>query len=228
MWFDKLENLPVIAQRCGFALFELPANINQAEILPNAYHVKKAKKTEAGSGGAIISIEQIREIFPLLDAKQNADFYIVIEDAEAMTNGAISAYLKRLEEPKQNVHQVLLTTDINSILAPIRSRAQIFRLKTSTKVTDAPDIDPKILALAKEYLSCTPQQLPSFVKKLTKDSKTARDKSQQVVDAAITLMYKSYFATGNEKFLIKLDQLLKVQENLTNGNLKLQLVAHML
>ena len=54
------------------------------------------------------------------------------------------------------------------------------------------------------------------------------DKSQQVVDAAITLMYKSYFKTGNEKFLTKLDQLLKVQENLTNGNLKLQLVAHML
>ena len=145
-----------------------------------------------------------------------------------MTNGAISAYLKRLEEPKQNVHQVLLTKDLNAILAPIRSRAQIFRLKSNAKVTDAPDIDPKIMALAKEYLACSPQDLPAFAKKLTKDSKTARDKSQQVVDAAITLMYKSYFKTGNEKFLLKLDQLLKVQENLTNGNLKLQLVAHML
>ena len=227
MWFDNLDQLPQIALRSGFCLFELPANIDQAQILPNAYHVKKAKK-EGSTGAAIISIEQIREIFPLIDAKQSTDFYIVIEDAETMTNGAISAYLKRLEEPKQNVHQVLLTKDLNEILAPIRSRAQIFRLKTTSKVTDAPDIDAKILALAKEYLSCTPQQLPSFVKKLTKDSKTARDKSQQVVDAAITLMYKSYFATGNEKFLVKLDQLLKVQENLTNGNLKLQLVAHML
>ena len=227
MWFDNLDQLPQIALRSGFCLFELPANIDQAQILPNAYHVKKAKK-EGSTGAAIISIEQIREIFPLIDAKQSTDFYIVIEDAETMTNGAISAYLKRLEEPKQNVHQVLLTKDLNEILAPIRSRAQIFRLKTTSKVTDAPDIDAKILALAKEYLSCTPQQLPSFVKKLTKDSKTARDKSQQVVDAAITLMYKSYFATGNEKFLLKLDQLLKVQENLTNGNLKLQLVAHML
>lgn len=227
MWFDNLDQLPQIALRSGFCLFELPANIDQAQILPNAYHVKKAKK-EGSTGAAIISIEQIREIFPLIDAKQSTDFYIVIEDAETMTNGAISAYLKRLEEPKQNVHQVLLTKDLNEILAPIRSRAQIFRLKTTSKVTDAPDIDDKILALAKEYLSCTPQQLPSFVKKLTKDSKTARDKSQQVVDAAITLMYKSYFATGNEKFLVKLDQLLKVQENLTNGNLKLQLVAHML
>ena len=227
MWFDNLDQLPQIALRSGFCLFELPANIDQAQILPNAYHVKKAKK-EGSTGAAIISIEQIREIFPLIDAKQSTDFYIVIEDAETMTNGAISAYLKRLEEPKQNVHQVLLTKDLNEILAPIRSRAQIFRLKTTSKVTGAPDIDAKILALAKEYLSCTPQQLPSFVKKLTKDSKTARDKSQQVVDAAITLMYKSYFATGNEKFLVKLDQLLKVQENLTNGNLKLQLVAHML
>ena len=63
MWFDKLENIPEIAKRSGFCLFEIPANVNQADILPNAYHVKKAKK-EGSTGAAIISIEQIREIFP--------------------------------------------------------------------------------------------------------------------------------------------------------------------
>lgn len=228
MWFDNIENLPTIAAHTGFSIFELPKNIVFSQILPNAYHVRKTKKNEQGSGAAFISIDQIRDIFPMIDAKQSQAFHIVIEEAELMNEQAINCFLKHLEEPHENIHQILLTNDLNRIIPTVRSRAQIYRLKTKTQISDAPEIDPKILALAKEYLSCTPQQLPSFAKKLTKDSKIARDKTTQVVDAAITLMYKSYFATGNQKFLDKLERLLQLQQTITNGNLKLQLVACML
>lgn len=230
MWFDKIDQIPEIAKRCGFAIFELPRGSNFAKILPKAVHIRKLDKDPVtGKAATVIKKEQLEEIFPIVDVKHRTNFYLVIEQGEHLNESACNCFLKHLEEPHAQLHYVILVNDANQILATVRSRAQLFRLKSSTQITDAPnDIDPKILALAKEYLACTPAQLPSFAKKLTKDSKTARDKCQQVVDAAIILMYKSYFATGNHKFLTKLDQLLTVQSNIKNGNLKLQLVAHML
>ena len=135
MWFDNIENLPTIAAHTGFSIFELPKNIDFSQILPNAYHVRKTKKNEQGSGAAFISIDQIRDIFPMIDAKQSQAFYIVIEEAELMNEQAIKCFLKHLEEPHENVHQVLLTNDLNRIIPTVRSRAQIYRLKTKTQIS---------------------------------------------------------------------------------------------
>ncbi len=47
-----------------------------------------------------------------------------------------------------------------------------------------------------------------------------------MLDAAITLLYKSYFATSNTQFLKKLENLLATEEAIRqNGNVKLQLIA---
>ncbi|MBR0483013.1 hypothetical protein IJJ54_02815 [Candidatus Saccharibacteria bacterium] len=229
MWFNNIADIATIAQKSGFCIFELPNAQLFADILPKSVRIKRLNRDPAtGKSATTIKKSQIQDIFPLVDVRHADEFFVVIEEAEKIGTEAYNCFLKHLEEPRPKVHYVLLTTDLSQIIPTVRSRAHIFRLQTPTKLQSPPDCDAKILALAKEYLSCTPQQLPSFAKKITKDSKTARDKAQQVVSASIDLMYRSYFATGSTKFLHKLRQLLATQEQLTKGNLKLQLVAHML
>ena len=83
-----------------------------------------------------------------------------------------------------------------------------------------------MLALAKQYITCSANELPKFCDKIAKDKKDARGKAIAVVEASIQLLYKSYFVTGKTDFLKKLDGLLIASDNLhANGHVKLQLVS---
>lgn len=70
--------------------------------------------------------------------------------------------------------------------------------------------------------------LVSFADKIAKSKPagSGRQKALDMLDAAITLLYKSYFATSNPQFLKKLEDLLATEEAIRqNGNVKLQLIA---
>lgn len=226
MQLDKIEQIINVAGKTNFSIFELPKVQNFAEILPNSYHLR-ANDDKTG-----ISIEQIRDLEQLVSAKQSADFYVVVEEPEKMSIGAINAFLKTLEEPRELVHIIFLTYNSTALLPTILSRAHCFYIPDSNHIQNAPDIDPKILDLAKSYIAMTPgTQLVSFADKIAKSKPTgsARQKALDMLDAAITLLYKSYFATGNAHFLKKLENLLQTEEAIRqNGNVKLQLIAGVL
>ena len=218
MQLDKVEQIINVAGKTNFSIFELPREYNFAEILPNAYHLR-ALEEKTG-----ISIEQIRDLEQLVSAKQSSDFYVVVESPEKMSIGAINAFLKTLEEPRELVHIIFLTND-SSIL----SRAHCFRIPSHNHIADAPEIDPEILKLAKDYIAMTPStSLVAFADKIAKSKPagSGRQKALDMLDAAITLLYKSYFATSNPQFLKKLENLLATEEAIRqNGNVKLQLIA---
>ena len=220
MRLDSADNIASISQKTGFTIFELP-EADFTEILPKANHFRPEKDA--------YTKPEIDTISKLVHSKQDNSLTIVLENGEEMNEAAANTFLKTLEEPGNNVHFVFLVRNINKILPTIKSRAQSYYLATAVKITAAPNIDPELLKTAKEYLTCTPQNLPKLCEKIAKDKNDARSKAIATVDAAIQLAYKSYFVTGQVKYLEKLDSLLKASEALkSNGHIKLQLIAGML
>lgn len=221
MQLNNLETIPTVATKAGFAIFEIPEG-DFAEILPKAFHAKPNDK-------GIYGKEDIDNLSELVHSKQTSDLVIVLENAETMNESAANTFLKTLEEPGEHVHFVFLVRSDAEILPTIKSRAHNYYLPKHTKIADKPDFDPEIMTLAKKYIGATPEQLPKIATDIAKDKNDARGKAIKVVDAAIQLLYKSYFVTGNSAFLTKLDKLLAVSEALSgNGHIKLQLVAGML
>ncbi len=221
MQLNNLETIPTVATKAGFAIFEIPEG-DFADILPKAFHAKPNDK-------GIYAKEDIDNLSELVHSKQTSDLVIVLENAETMNESAANTFLKTLEEPGEHVHFVFLVRSDAEILPTIKSRAHNYYLPKHTKIADKPNFDAEIMALAKKYIGATPEQLPKIAADIAKDKNDARGKAIKVVDAAIQLLYKSYFVTGNATFLTKLDKLLAVSEALNaNGHIKLQLVAGML
>ncbi len=223
MQLNNTENLEHIALKTNFAIFELPESENFEDILPKANHIKPADGTDT------YKIADIRNIGELVRGRTTSDLTLVLEHAEKIPTNAINAFLKLLEEPSDHIHYVFLTHSSAGILPTVKSRAHNYYLKNTAKLADKPNLDPKIYELAKKYISATPQQLPKLATEIAKDKTDARAKAIAVVDAAVLLLYKSYFATGNQKLLTKLDNLIATGEALRqNGHIKLHLVAGML
>ena len=101
MFFDNLGDALGLSKNSGCTIFAVP---NNAELpLKNAIIVEHAKNKTS------ISIEQIREAIGYVSGKQKTDQFILIKEAERMTEQASNAFLKNLEEPKENYHFVLQT-----------------------------------------------------------------------------------------------------------------------
>jgi len=223
MQLNSTDNFERIALKTNFAIFELPESTSFDEILPKANHIKPADGTD------VYKIADIRNIGELVRGRTTGDLTLVLENAEKIPTNAINAFLKLLEEPGDHIHYVFLTHSSAGILPTVKSRAHNYYLKSTAKLSDKPNLDPKIYELAKKYISATPQQLPKLATEIAKDKTDARAKAIAVVDAAVQLLYKSYFATGNQKLLVKLDNLIATGEALRqNGHIKLHLVAGML
>lgn len=223
MFFDQLSQIPQIATRTECSIFVLP----QATVidLPHALVLAPDTKTKT----ATITVEQIRDFIALTNNRETADRFFIIHPADAMNEAAQNAFLKTLEEPKPFCHFVLVTTDATALLPTILSRAQIFFLRPERPLDTPPSADAKIMALAKRLIAAGPQDLPAIALELTKSKTDTREKSLSVVGTTIELLYKSYFKTGNPKFLTKLPNFLQLFDHLShNGHIKLHLVADLL
>ena len=182
MWFDNIENLPTIAAHTGFSIFELPKNIDFSQILPNAYHVRKTKKNEQGSGAAFISIDQIRDIFPIIDAKQSRAFYIVIEEAELMNLNAQNAALKLLEEPPPSVIFLLCVCNPDLLLETVRSRCAMISLSG-----DAAQQDADAAKLADSFLTAVRTgERHRLYRWIAKNELSKLDATSAFIDAALS------------------------------------------
>ena len=223
MQLEDSSEIPKVAQRSNFCIFELPKGEDLTKIFPNDIHVRKLEDKRE------ITKDLIDDVIKLAAGKQSKNFNIVVENAELMNIKAANCILKNLEEPGQFIHYIFLTYNSGYLLPTIRSRAFCYKIKSKNKITDPPITDPDMLKLAKRYVSAKGADLVAIANEVTKSKRNTRDKAVDLVNTSIELMYKSYFATGNEQFLTKLEKLLKAHEGLqANGNIKLQLVANML
>lgn len=222
MFFDKLADISSIATRTSCAIFVVPPDTKLK--LPHPIYLRPAedKATE------IISVEQIRDFLALTNNRETSERYFVVAPADAMNEAAQNAFLKTFEEPKPHCHFVLLTEQPNLLLPTIRSRAQIFFPRVAGTLDQPPKASEKTLAAAKKLIAATPADLPAIATDLAKSKTRPRQQALEIVGTAIELLYKSYFKTKNEKFLVKIPSFLKLYEALSqNGHIKLHIVANL-
>lgn len=100
----------------------------QTQLTPIHVSVQEDKK--------LIGIEQIQQLYT--QTRSGRPTMVVIEGAELMSTDAQNALLKLLEEPPENTHFVLTSSDTGKLLSTIRSRCQIISLipPSTTDVKD--------------------------------------------------------------------------------------------
>jgi len=215
MFFSDVNEIEKIASRTGCAIFVLPEDIEVN--IKNAIVLAPTNKV-------IITIEQVRDTLKMLLTKQTGERFVLVRPADKMGEEAMNAFLKNLEEPKDKVHFVLITSNLSVILPTIISRAEVYFLKQPGDIDGPLKADAKIVEVAKRVLVAKPADLPELAEELAK--KKDRAYVLEVLAVTIEMARKSYFKTGKVAFLNKVPKLLEAYDNITkNGHIKLHLVA---
>ncbi len=223
MFFDNLNDITRIATKVSCSIFVVPPDTKLKLKNPLYLRPSDDRQTE------LISVEALREFLSLTNNKETSERFFVITPADAMNEAAQNAFLKTFEEPKEFCHFILLTEQPSSLLPTILSRAQVFYLRQDHPLNRPPAAKEKTLTLAKKLISAAPRDLPALAIELSKSKTKPRQQALEVVATAIELLYKSYFKTGNDKFLTKLPNFIKLYDNLfANGHIKLHIVADLL
>ncbi|MDO4978788.1 MAG: hypothetical protein Q4E47_01370 [Candidatus Saccharibacteria bacterium] len=215
---DTLRNVLDRTQTVILKSLEIPENLPKNTI-----------KIEPKDG--FISVDQIREIRELCTTKQSSPMFFIIMKADLMRPEAQNAFLKLLEEPRENYHFLLLTTQPKALLATILSRAVIMSPKIENALEAAPEADKAIFEEAKHLIQAkTPSDLAEIVEKIGKiKADTRKEYTLSVLETAIEYSYKAYFKTGNTVFVAKIPKFIAAYEGIKkNGNLKLQLFANLI
>lgn len=217
MFFESPEEIAKIAGRTGCAVFVVPEKTTIQ--IRGATILEPEERTT-------ITIEQVRDLIMGLAVKQTAERYVVIRPAEALSEEAANALLKTLEEPKDKVHFVLVTSEPSRLLPTVLSRAAVYFLRRENILAEGILADEKIKTLAKKLMVARPADLPGLAEEITKKKDGVRAYTLAILAAAIEMLYKTYFITGKAIFVEKLPKFLTAYENIDrNGHIKLHLVA---
>jgi DNA polymerase III delta prime subunit len=86
-------------------------------------HPQDSKNNIDDQSGTI-TVEMIRGLYDKTRAKYTKKQVIIIDNADRMSHGAQSAFLKLLEEPNSQIHFILTAHAPQKLLSTIRSRVQ--------------------------------------------------------------------------------------------------------
>lgn len=223
MFFEKTSDIPKIATKVSCSVFVVPPETKIQLKSPLYLQPSEDRQTE------IITVEQLRDFLEFTNSRETKERFFIITPANAMNEAAQNAFLKTFEEPKEHCHFILLTEQPSALLPTIISRAQVFYLRKKEVLNIAPNAKEKIISIAKRMIVANPKDLVKIAEEITKNKTKPRQQALDVTATAIELLYKSYFKTGNEKFLEKLPRFIRLHDSLTrNGHIKLHLVADLL
>lgn len=223
MFFDSIEEIPEIAKKTGFTIFQTKSDEKINLKLPmELFPIKEeGKKKEA------ISVNMVRDFCARANTKSNEDKFFVIYQPEKMSQEATNAFLKNLEEPKEKHHFIFVTKNMSWLLPTVLSRAQLYIQKINNPLNSPVETDEKVKTFAKRLMVAQDSDLPKLMKEIT--TKTERDFVLEIVSTAIEMSYKTFFLTKDQRFIKKLPNLINLYDNISaNGNIKLHLVADML
>ena len=144
--------------------------------------------------------------------------FVIIDQADLLTNQAANAFLKTLEEPIDNVTFILLTTRFKQLIPTIRSRCQHLYIAAQqtfgtvlTIVSDAAPTAP--LLTFPDFLQYNKIEQLAHIESISKDKKTAKKQLDYWVE--------TQFNSGNQSYI---SELLECRNRLEfNVNVRLQL-----
>ena len=129
-----------------------------------------------------ISVERVRQLYSLLRGKHASPVAVIIDNADAMTEGAQNAFLKLLEEPPAAVHFILTTHHPEVLLSTVKSRLQTLHIQPIT--------NEQSVELIRSFTSLNTTQhsqlqflasgLPAELHRLAGDAKYFAQRSEQI------------------------------------------------
>lgn len=197
-----------------------------------------------------IYIDDIRDLQVAVRAgKKNVRTIVTLRDASKITIQAQNALLKLLEEPRKNLHFVLLTYFPDQLLATIRSRCQTTVHAAPVESIDIPaehsarikfmaggqQAEVKKLVLDVRYFEQR-SKLFEAAKKfvggsrydkliLAKEYGSSRDKTLEFIDASLQMYTALIKSNSSDKLVSEASLLLDVEIAVKqNANTKLQLL----
>lgn len=227
MFFNTPSDILELAKKTNFAIIALESGVAkrvfEKRFKTAALFLEPDVKTNK------ISVEMVRDFTSIASMTDQTDRFFVVLNAEFLNPAAENAFLKNLEEPKLHHHFVLVTKTPSALLPTVLSRAQVFYQKETNSLSKPVEASDKIKTLAKQLIIADTKQLIELSNTISKKKDNPRAFALEIVGTAIEIMYKSFFATNQEKFLKKLPNLLKLYDNLQkNGHVKLHIVADMI
>lgn len=220
MFFESEGEIAKIARAGETSIFVVPRDMEVK--IPGALILRPEDK-------ATISIEQVRAVIQMLQARQLSDTFVMIRPADALNPEAANALLKSLEEPQNKVHFVLITEEPSRLLPTILSRAMIYFLRPETEAARKINADEKVMALAKKLIVAKPQDLTAIAEEITRKKANVRQYALDILGVAIEVLYKTYLINQKSVFLDKIPKFLDTYDAVYhNGHIKLHLVADLM
>lgn len=197
---------------------KIPAS---AEIIDFLSRIHDKQKTE------IINADDILEIQAKMRGRNSKEQFVVLHDAEKMNEQAQNKFLKLLEEPRKNLHFILLTHSAESFLQTVRSRTQTTRITPISEFESLQILKKHKLDEAKtRQILFLAQGLPEELSKLASDKKYFNSKIEQIEMAKRwisggnfeKLLIANSLKSDREKALGLIEQILRILRISTNQN----------
>lgn len=141
-----------------------------------------------------INVEMIRQLYEQTRAKQTARQVVIIDDAEKMSHGAQSAFLKLLEEPGRHTTFILTSHAPDKLLPTVRSRVQHVGVRPLSPQQTKEFIDSLGVADATKQtqLLYLASGLPAELTRLTNDDESFAVRAAIIGDARTLLQGTAY------------------------------------
>lgn len=141
-----------------------------------------------------IGVEMIRRLYEQTRAKQVARQVVIIDEADRMSNGAQSAFLKLLEEPGTHTCFILVSHAPDKLLSTVRSRVQHLHVRPITPEQTSDFITTLKVgdATKRTQLSYLAEGLPAELARLVADEETFSRRAAVIGDARTLLQGTSY------------------------------------
>lgn len=151
-------------------------------------------KGNTDSENGTITVEMIRNLYEQTRAKHTARHIIIIDDAERMSRGAESAFLKLLEEPNEHIYFILTSHQPQKLLPTIRSRVQQVIIQPVTPAQSA-DFIASLSATdhtRQAQLQFIAEGLPAELARLISDESYFKERAEIIGDARDFLQADMY------------------------------------
>jgi DNA polymerase III subunit delta' len=141
-----------------------------------------------------IKVAMIRGLYDHTRAKHTTHQIIIIDDADRMSHGAQSAFLKLLEEPNSHIHLILTSHNPQKLLPTIRSRVQHTHIQPVTPAQTAEHIAAQGCTdqTRKAQLSFIADGLPAEITRLIADEDYFKERARIIGDARTFLQADKY------------------------------------
>lgn len=151
-------------------------------------------KEQIDNENGTIKVEAIRSLYDHTRAKHTSRQVIIIDDADRMSHGAQSAFLKLLEEPNSQIHFILTSHNPQKLLPTIRSRVQHTHIQPATPTQTSEYIAAQGIAdpTRKAQLLFIAEGLPAEIARLIGDEDYFKERARIIGDARTFLQADKY------------------------------------